>query len=62
VGLSAFWIDRTEVTNRQYARCVDAGACAPPVETGSFSRPRYYDDPAFGDYPAVLVDWHRASV
>lgn len=62
VGLSAFWIDRTEVTNRQYAQCVDAGACAPPVETGSFSRPGYYDDPAFDDYPVVQVDWGMASV
>jgi hypothetical protein len=28
-GISAFWVDRTEVTNGQYARCVDAGAYAP---------------------------------
>ena len=30
VEVSAFWIDRTEITNGQYARCVDVGACAPP--------------------------------
>ncbi len=61
VELTAFWIDRTEVTNRLYARCVDTGACAPPVEAGSFSRPRYFGDPAFDDYPVVQVDWHRAA-
>jgi formylglycine-generating enzyme required for sulfatase activity len=61
VSLSAFWIDRSEVTNRQYARCVDSGACTPPVGTGSFSRPRYFDDPVYDDYPIVLVDWHRAA-
>ncbi|MCS6901435.1 MAG: SUMF1/EgtB/PvdO family nonheme iron enzyme [Myxococcales bacterium] len=29
VSLSAFWIDRTEVTVEAYRRCVDAGRCAP---------------------------------
>jgi formylglycine-generating enzyme required for sulfatase activity len=61
VEISAFWIDRTEVTNRQYARCVDAGECVPPVETGSFSRLHYFGDPAFDDYPVVQVDWHQAA-
>jgi formylglycine-generating enzyme required for sulfatase activity len=38
VTLDGFWIDRTEVTNGQYRRCVAAGACRPPVESGSFTR------------------------
>ena len=61
VELSAFWIDRTEVTNGQYSRCVDAGACDPPVDPGSFSRSRYFGDPAFENYPVVQVDWHQAA-
>ena len=30
VAVDGFWIDRTEVTNAQYRRCVEAGACEAP--------------------------------
>jgi len=33
VVLSGFWIDRTEVTQEQYAACVKAGKCAPVRES-----------------------------
>ncbi|HQF26453.1 MAG TPA: SUMF1/EgtB/PvdO family nonheme iron enzyme [Polyangiaceae bacterium] len=29
ITLSAFWIDKYEITTARYARCVDAGACKP---------------------------------
>jgi len=32
IVLSGFYIDRFPVTNARYARCVEAGACSPPVE------------------------------
>ncbi len=54
VYLSAFWIDRTEVTVARYRQCVAAGACtAPPYEEGGerFDRPYY---------PVVLVSWNDA--
>jgi serine/threonine-protein kinase len=60
VYADAFWIDQTEVTNAQYAKCVDAGACSPPGGTGSDTRNTYYGDPGFGDYPVVHVTWHQA--
>lgn len=50
-----FWIDKYEVTNAQYKRCVDAGACGPP------SIYIYYDDPAYADHPVIFVDWLRAK-
>ena len=31
VSLDAFWIDRPEVTNSQYRRCVSEGSCEPPI-------------------------------
>jgi formylglycine-generating enzyme required for sulfatase activity len=54
VTLDAFWIDRTEVTNAQYARCVAAGAC---------QKSTLADDARFNgaDYPVVGVAWQAAA-
>lgn len=60
VRLSAFWIDRTEVTNARYERCVALGRCPPrpnlPGATGVASKTRtnYYFDPAFAEYPVLI--------
>ncbi len=61
VSLDAFWLDRTEVTNSQYQRCVEAGACDPPALSSSFSRPKYFGEPAFAAYPVVNLTWQMAS-
>jgi hypothetical protein len=42
VYLDAFWIDQTEVTNKQYKACVDAGKCEQPISKGSYKHPSYY--------------------
>lgn len=57
----AFWIDRTEVTNAQYQKCVEAGVCSPPEASGSGTRDTYYGDPEFDDYPVLYVTWHQAQ-
>jgi formylglycine-generating enzyme required for sulfatase activity len=54
VQLDGFWIDRREITNDQYRRCVEAGACTPPSHTDA------YDDPAHGDEPVTAVTWYQA--
>lgn len=60
VKLDAFWIDRTEITNQQYERCVENQACSPPSDTGSFTRETYFGDTAYADYPVVWVTRDQA--
>jgi formylglycine-generating enzyme required for sulfatase activity len=59
--LDGFWIDRTEVTNKQYERCVEAGICTPPTENGSYTRATYYGDSAYDEYPVIWVGWEQAT-
>ena len=60
VALDGFWIDRTEVTNGQYERCVEAGVCDPPESSNSRTRDTYYGDSDYVDYPVVEVGWPRS--
>lgn len=61
VTVSAMKVDRHEVTNARYRECVKAGACTPPALPVSHTRPHYFDEPAFDDYPVIFVSWHQAA-
>ncbi len=52
VRLAAFYLDRLEVTQRGYARCVAARACTPPRPGLGAVGP---------DLPVVGVTWHQAA-
>lgn len=50
-----FYLDIHEVTNEQYAECVDSGECTPPELNPDFS------DPAYADHPVINVTQEMAA-
>jgi eukaryotic-like serine/threonine-protein kinase len=61
VFLDRYWMDRTEVTNEMFAKCVDAGKCIKPKEVKSSTRAMYYGDKQYINYPVIYVDWTQAK-
>ncbi|HEU4727364.1 MAG TPA: SUMF1/EgtB/PvdO family nonheme iron enzyme, partial [Kofleriaceae bacterium] len=70
VTLSAFCLDRTEVTVMAYAACVAAGGCSPPPRTVKWSAysprdasrySRWCNDADHPDHPINCIDWDGAA-
>ena len=55
VTVDAFWIFQTEVTNRMYRTCVEAGTCDEPAESP------WYGDAAHVKAPVSGVKWDQAK-
>ena len=57
VYLDAFYIDKYEVTNSQYRKCVEAGACDVPLVPSDTT---YYDNADYAGHPVAYVSWNDA--
>ncbi len=58
VTLSDYWIQRTEVTNREYALCIKLGQCTAPQDAQAA---KDVSDPGLLDHPVVGVNWEQAQ-
>lgn len=56
VYLDAFWMDKVEVTNAMYLKCLKANGCTTPVSDNV-----YYDKWIYRDHPIVYVTWDQAN-
>lgn len=61
VRVSEYWIDQYEVSNAQFALCVQAGACQEPYYRSSATHTEYYGNASYGDFPRVGVSWLEAQ-
>ena len=61
VFVRSFYIDKFEVSNTLYKICVEAGVCIPPKDSSSFTRPDYFSNPIYADYPVIHVDWYMSN-
>jgi len=65
VYLDGYYIDIHETTNSQYAQCVAAGVCSPPVshtyEGQLVYNDNHYGDPQYGNYPVTQISWYDAD-
>ena len=61
VVLDDYSIDLYPVTNAKYAECVQAKLCPAPAYPGSATRPSYFANPAYANYPVIYVHWEDAS-
>ena len=55
VSVDGFWIMKTEVTNSQYKRCVDANICAKPNNNR-------WNISSYATHPATHIDWNQATI
>ncbi len=61
VTLDAFWIDKYEITNALYKKCVDAKKCLQAPLNSSNTRSSYYNSTSFEKYPKIYVTWNDAN-
>lgn len=61
VRISAFKIDKCEVTNEEYRKCVEASVCRALKVKSSTTRTSYYSNSSYDSYPVIYVSWNDAK-
>jgi len=61
VTLSAYWIDRNDVTMDEYAACVTASGCPVPVYSYLDNSECNWGSPRGGSNPINCVDWQQGE-
>lgn len=61
VSLNPYYIDKYEVTNRNYNLCVQNGECLPPKKRSSKTQTSYFGNLEFDNYPVIYVTWDMAQ-
>ncbi len=68
IFLPSFYIDRHEVTNALYKKCVASGPCKVPSLISDYPKTihedgkNWYSDDSMGDYPVVGITWRQAGI
>ena len=62
ITLEAYFIDQFEVTNSNYAECVNTGTCKLPSDVENFKVNNYFLNPNYTDFPVVNVTWSDARM
>ncbi|HPS31159.1 MAG TPA: SUMF1/EgtB/PvdO family nonheme iron enzyme, partial [bacterium] len=57
-----FMMDIFEVTNSDYAKCVESKACVPPLKNRSLTEINYYGNPLYDNYPVLYVNQYEAQI
>jgi eukaryotic-like serine/threonine-protein kinase len=66
--LKSFYMDRYEITNAQYKRCVAAGICKEPSLITDYPKTihedgkNWYKESSKSDYPVVGLTWRQAVI
>ena len=58
VYLDTYWIDKTDVTNEMFAKCVQAGKCTFNIQHAATGI--HFGNPDYADHPVVYVTWYQA--
>nr|HPG35628.1 SUMF1/EgtB/PvdO family nonheme iron enzyme [bacterium] len=59
--LPLYYIDKYEVTQKDYSECVEAGICSEPVKKRSGWRSDYGGNPEYDKYPVLYVNYYEAE-